>query len=161
MRCNTACQPEGSTSNTGRGYPLSQSWQRLEECAGMYLHESKQEDAKEFEKLVASTNLSNRVSFSTRTKHGSGNLKLHSRNAAKLYALSISVDWWYLDWQVSSVARIINSPSEKFSAVEASHSSEAVLRSTRDRRTASKLPFPCIFARFRQSACHPTRVGCL
>ena len=36
----------------------------------MYLHESKQEDAKEFEKLVASTNLSNRVSFSTRTKHG-------------------------------------------------------------------------------------------
>jgi len=77
----------------------------------MYLHESKQEDAKEFEELVASTKLSNRVSFSTRTKHSSGNLKLHSsRNAAKLYAISISVDWWYLDWQ----AGIFRGTNHKF-----------------------------------------------
>jgi hypothetical protein len=37
---------------------------------------------------------------------------------AKLYALSASVDWWYLYRQVSSVTRILNSPSEKFPAVE-------------------------------------------
>ncbi|KAF8493706.1 hypothetical protein F5888DRAFT_1806026 [Russula emetica] len=30
---------------------------------------------------------------------------------------SISVDWWYLDWQVSSVVRNLNLPSKKFSAV--------------------------------------------
>jgi hypothetical protein len=37
---------------------------------------------------------------------------------AKLHAFSISVDWWYLDWRVSSVARSLNSPGEKLSAVE-------------------------------------------
>ncbi|KAN0111242.1 hypothetical protein V8E52_008722 [Russula decolorans] len=37
---------------------------------------------------------------------------------AKLHALFISVDWWYFDWQVSSVAQILNSPCEKFSAME-------------------------------------------
>jgi hypothetical protein len=42
----------------------------------------------------------------------------YPHTGAKLCALSISVDWWYLDWQVSSVARILNSLSEKFSAVE-------------------------------------------
>ena len=38
--------------------------------------------------------------------------------AATLATLFMSVDWWYLDWQVSSVALILNSPSEEYSAME-------------------------------------------
>jgi hypothetical protein len=38
--------------------------------------------------------------------------------AATLATLSTSVDWWNPNWQVSSVTRILNSPSEKYSAME-------------------------------------------
>jgi hypothetical protein len=49
---------------------------------------------------------------------GRVHMMFYPHRDAKLYALSTSVDWLYLDWQVSSVTRILNSPSETFSAVE-------------------------------------------
>ena len=42
----------------------------------------------------------------------------YPRGEAETFALSINVDWWFLDPQVSSVAQIFNSPSQTFVAVE-------------------------------------------
>ena len=49
-----------------------------------------------------------------------GDVEVYSHEEAKMYVLpkvSITVDCWHLDWQVSSVAQIFNSLSPLFSAV--------------------------------------------
>jgi hypothetical protein len=43
---------------------------------------------------------------------------MYPRGEPEMYALSISVSSWYLDWQVSSMAQISDSLSQMFSAVE-------------------------------------------
>ena len=45
-------------------------------------------------------------------------VEVYPRDEAEIYALSITVDCWHLDWQVSSAAQILNSLSPLFSAVE-------------------------------------------
>jgi hypothetical protein len=45
-------------------------------------------------------------------------VEVYPHEEAKMYALSINVDCWHLDWQVSSAAQIFNSLSPLFSAVE-------------------------------------------
>jgi hypothetical protein len=45
-------------------------------------------------------------------------VKAYLRGEPEMYALSISVLWWYVDQQVSPVAQICNSLSQKFSAVK-------------------------------------------
>ena len=45
-------------------------------------------------------------------------VEVYPREEAEMYALSIVVLCWHLDWQVSSVAQIFNSFSPLFSAVE-------------------------------------------
>jgi hypothetical protein len=45
-------------------------------------------------------------------------VEVYPHDEAKMYALSITVDCWHLDWQVSSAAQISNSLSPLFSAVE-------------------------------------------
>ena len=42
----------------------------------------------------------------------------YPREEAEMFALSINVDWWFLDFQVSSVAQIFNTLSQTFFAVE-------------------------------------------
>ena len=37
---------------------------------------------------------------------------------AKTYALGIGVDYWHLDWQISSAAKNFNALGQKVSAVE-------------------------------------------
>jgi hypothetical protein len=46
------------------------------------------------------------------------NVKVFPHEEAEIYALSITVDCWHLDWQVSSAAQIFNALSPVFSAVE-------------------------------------------
>jgi hypothetical protein len=45
-------------------------------------------------------------------------MEVYPHGEAKMYALSITVDCWHLDWQVSSVAQISASLSPLFSAME-------------------------------------------
>ena len=45
-------------------------------------------------------------------------VRVYPHEEAEMYALSIAVDCWHLDWQVSSAAQISNSLSPLFSAVE-------------------------------------------
>jgi hypothetical protein len=45
-------------------------------------------------------------------------VELYPREEAKMYALSMKVRCWHLDWQVSSVAQIFNLLSQIFSTVE-------------------------------------------
>ena len=45
-------------------------------------------------------------------------VEVYPHDEAKMYALSITVDCWHLDWQVSSAAQIFSSLSPSFSAVE-------------------------------------------
>jgi hypothetical protein len=45
-------------------------------------------------------------------------VKIYLREEATTYALSIRVDCWHLDWQISSVAQITNGLSQVFSAVK-------------------------------------------
>jgi hypothetical protein len=45
-------------------------------------------------------------------------VNVYPHEEAEMYALSITVDCWHLDWQVSSAAQISNSLSPLFSAVE-------------------------------------------
>jgi hypothetical protein len=52
--------------------------------------------------------------FSTRRVY----VKVYPRGEAEIYALSISIQCWYLDWQVSSLAQIFKSLSQMFIAVE-------------------------------------------
>jgi hypothetical protein len=46
------------------------------------------------------------------------NVKVYLREEAEKFALSMIVDCWHLDWQISSVAQIFNSLSQTFSTVE-------------------------------------------
>ena len=43
---------------------------------------------------------------------------VYPREGAEMYGLGLAVLCWHLDWQVSSMAQIINSLSQVFSAVE-------------------------------------------
>jgi hypothetical protein len=45
-------------------------------------------------------------------------VKAYPRGEAKKYALSIAIDCWHLDWQMSSAAQISNSLGQMFFAVE-------------------------------------------
>jgi hypothetical protein len=45
-------------------------------------------------------------------------VEVYPHGEAKLYAFSVGVDCWHLDWQVSSAAQIFNSLRQVFSAVE-------------------------------------------
>jgi hypothetical protein len=45
-------------------------------------------------------------------------VEVYPRRESETYALSINVDCWYLDWQVTSVAQIFNLLGQIFSAVE-------------------------------------------
>ena len=45
-------------------------------------------------------------------------VEVYPRGKSETYALSINVDCWHLNWQVTSVAQIFNSLSQIFSAVE-------------------------------------------
>jgi hypothetical protein len=45
-------------------------------------------------------------------------MDVYSHEEAEMYALSITIDCWHLDWQVSSAAQIYKSLSPLFSAVE-------------------------------------------
>ena len=46
------------------------------------------------------------------------NVEVYPHEEAEMYALSITVDCWHLDWQVSSAAQIFGSLNPLFSAVE-------------------------------------------
>jgi hypothetical protein len=45
-------------------------------------------------------------------------VKVYPSEEAEIYVISMGVFCWHLDWQVSSMAQIINSLSQVFSAVE-------------------------------------------
>ncbi|KAF8462873.1 hypothetical protein DFH94DRAFT_482153 [Russula ochroleuca] len=45
-------------------------------------------------------------------------LRVYPRGEIGIYALTVNVDCWHLDWQVSSMAQISSSLSQMFSAVE-------------------------------------------
>ena len=45
-------------------------------------------------------------------------VEVYPHEEAEMYALSVAVDCWHLDWQVSSAAQIVNSLSPVLSAVE-------------------------------------------
>ena len=45
-------------------------------------------------------------------------VEFYPRGEAEMFSISLNVDCWHLDWQLSSLSQILNSLSEPFSAVE-------------------------------------------